>query len=96
MATLVLLEVRARDDSVEELMEFFKVNLPDTRSFDGCQDITGYLNEDGQTIVMVEHWDSKDHYQKYIAWREETGVLAAIGEMVEGAPVIRFFEPIAA
>ena len=46
----------------------------------------------GKTIVMVEHWDSKAHYEKYLAWREETGVLSDFGALLEGAPMIRFFD----
>ena len=94
MSTLVTLEGIAKSESVQELKDFLKRHLPDTRSYDGCQDITPYLNEDGRTIVMVEHWDSKEHYQKYLAWREETGVLADLGAMLDGEPTIRFFDPI--
>ncbi len=94
MSTLVTLEVVAKAESVQELKDFFKRHLPDTRSYDGCQDITAYLNEDGRTIVAVEHWDSKEHYQKYLAWREETGVLADLAAMLDGEPTIRFFDPI--
>jgi quinol monooxygenase YgiN len=69
-----------------------KRHIPDTRSYEGCQDITAYINEDDKTIVMVEHWDSKAHYEKYLAWREETGVLSDFGALLEGAPMIRFFD----
>ncbi len=94
MSTLVTLEGIAKAESVRELEDFLKRILPDTRSYDGCQDITFYLNEDGRTFVAVEHWDSKEHYQRYLAWRDETGVLAALGAMLNGEPTIRFFDPI--
>ena len=92
MGTLVILEAIAKTESILELEDFLKRHLPDTRSFKGCQNITAYINENGKTIVMVEHWDSKAHYEKYLAWREETGVLSDLGAMIEGAPVIRFFD----
>lgn len=94
MGTLVILEAIAKAESLRELEAFLKRHIPDTRSYDGCQDITAYLNEDGRTIVMVEHWDSKEHYQKYLAWREKTGVLADLGAMFDGGPTIRFFDAI--
>ncbi len=94
MGTLVIFEAIAKAESVRELEDFVQRHLPDTRSYDGCQDITGYLNEDGRTIVMVEHWNSKEDYQKYLAWREETGVLADLGAMLDGEPTIRFFDAI--
>ena len=94
MSTLVILEAIAKAESVRELENFLQRHIPDTRNYDGCHDITAYLNEDGRTIVMVEHWDSKEHYQKYLAWREETGVLADLGVMLDGEPTIRFFDAI--
>ena len=43
-------------------------------------------------MVLVEKWDSREHYQKYHAWRTETGVIDKIRSMVEGEASIRFFE----
>ena len=94
MGTLVILEAIAKTESVRELEEFLKRHLPDTRSYDGCQEITSYLNEDGKTVVIVEHWDSKEDYQKYLAWREETGVFADLGALLDHEPTIRFFDAI--
>ncbi len=94
MGTLVILEAIAKAESVRELEDFLQRHIPDTRNYHGCQDITAYLNEDGRTIVMVEHWDSKEHYQKYLAWRDETGVFADLGAMLDREPTIRFFDAI--
>jgi putative transposase len=34
-----------------------------------------YFNtEDGSNMVVVEHWDSRSHHEKYLTWRTETGV----------------------
>ena len=93
MPTLVILEVKAKSDSLGQVKEFLAKRLPETRAFEGCQSLTSYLNEDGRTIVIVELWDSKPHYEKYLAWREETGVLAEFGALLEGEPSFRFFEP---
>ncbi len=41
---------------------------------------------------MTEHWDSSEHYRKYLAWRTETGVLKELESMVEGGALIRHFE----
>jgi quinol monooxygenase YgiN len=93
MATLVLLEAKARAGSVEPMKKFLGERLPETRAFDGCRDITACLSsEDGRTFVFVEHWDSSEHYEKYLAWRTETGVLKELESMIEGAPQIRHFE----
>ena len=93
MATLVLLEAKARADAVERMKTFLEKRLPETRAYDGCRDITAYLaSEDRRTFVFVEHWDSSEHYEKYLAWRTETGVLKELESMIEGGALIRHFE----
>lgn len=94
MGTLVILEGVAKAESVRELEGFLRRVFPDTRSYDGCQDITAYLGEDGKTIVMVEHWNSKAHYEKYLAWRKQTGVFSKLSAMLHKEPTIRFFDAI--
>ena len=94
--TLVLLEVVAKSECVEQLKDMVKKIFPDTRAYEGCQGVTAFLNDDGRTFVMVEHWDSKEHYEKYLAWRTETGVLAKLVSLIEGAPSIRYFETVEA
>ena len=39
-------------------------------------------------------WDSVEHYEKYLAWRTETGVLAELSALLEGDPNIRYFEAV--
>ena len=94
MSTLVLLEVTAKPECVDAVKEFFRKHLPDTRKYDGCQDVSGYEHEDGGTIIQVQRWDSKEHYQKYLAQRVESGVLAELESLLDGNPSIRFFDPI--
>ncbi len=94
MATLVILEAKAKSNTLGQVKELLAKRLPETRAFEGCQSLTPYLNEDGQTLVIVELWDSKPQYEKYLAWREETGVLGEFEALLEGEPSFRFFEPI--
>ena len=94
MATLVLLEVTAKPECIDDVKAFFRRHLPVTRRYDGCQGIQGYEHEDGGTIIQVQHWDTKEHYQNYLAWRVETGVLAELEPLLDGEPSIRFFDPI--
>ena len=95
MAVLVLLEAKAKADAVDSLKDFLRPRLPQTRDFDGCQGIKIYLDPgDGRTFVFVEYWDSKAHYERYLAWREETGELAQLFSMLEGEPSIRYFDQV--
>ena len=92
MAILVQLEANAKPECVEELTGMIKQRFPETRAYDGCKEITAYLNEDGHTMVFVEQWESKEHYEKYFAWREETGVLEQLGVLLQDPPNIRFYD----
>ena len=55
------------------------------------------FNTDKGTSVK---WDGKKinthgysaHYEKYLAWREETGILQQLSAALEGPPSIRFFD----
>lgn len=92
MTTTVMLEFKAKPDLGNGLVAKLKEILPDTRSYDGCQQIDVYQNnDDPDTCIIQGLWDSQGHYEKYIAWREETGVLAAFVEALEGPPNIRYF-----
>ena len=95
MSVLVLLEAQVKSEDVSDMKSYLAEILPDTRAYDGCQRIDVYFNtEDTGNMVLVEHWDSRAHYEKYLAWRTETGVLDKMGAMFAGPPSIRYFERI--
>ena len=95
MSVLVLLEVQVKPEVIPDMKSYMAEILPDTRAYDGCQRIDVYFNtEDTGSMVAVEHWDSRAHYEKYVAWRTETGVMDKIGTMLAGPPSFRYFEKI--
>lgn len=92
MACQVLLEVKIKDGCHDELRAKFVELLPDTRGFDGC--IYIYLTkdqDDPSKIIIVELWESRQHYEKYLAWRTERGDMEILGEMME-EPTWRFLD----
>jgi quinol monooxygenase YgiN len=92
---MVLLELKAKADAVESLKAALPPLFPETRAFDGCRDITAYTcADDGRTLVFVERWESRAHYERYLAWRTETGTLAEVVGMLEGDISIRYFEQV--
>jgi len=92
MACQVILEFRIKDGCHDELKAQFRQFLPDTRAFDGC--ISIYLVQD-QTdpaqMLIIEMWDSKDKYEKYLEWRGEQGDMALLETMWE-SPSWRFLD----
>ena|ERR1700722_1966157 len=92
MSIVVLLDFRVKPDVIEESKEFFKKILPETRAYAGCQGVDVYNNADDPTnIIFYERWQSKEHYQKYFAWRTESGFMETFGAKLAGAPTIRYF-----
>jgi quinol monooxygenase YgiN len=83
------LKAGEQDGFTELCREAFKV----TRAYDGCQtiDLT-YNTEDANNWVLTETWDSKEHYEKYVAFRVEDGTVAKIGSLCTEAPSIKIYE----
>lgn len=94
MTCMVMLEVRAKAGTGNDLINIFEQILPDTRAYDGCISVDVYQNQDEPDIVvLVEQWQTRAHYEKYFAWREETGAIAQLGQLLDGPPSLRYFDP---
>jgi quinol monooxygenase YgiN len=91
MSLLVNLQLKVKPGQVPDLLETFKGILPGTRAYEGCHWVKLVANvEDENVLEAVSQWDSKAHYEAYLKWRTETGVLAALLEFLDEAPVFRF------
>jgi hypothetical protein len=44
--------------------------------------------------MLVEYWDSFEHYKKYVQWRRDTGVLPDFLTMCSSEPVTQSFDSI--
>ena len=93
MAVTVLLELKAKSGTGGGLVGVFKQILPDTRAFDGNIGVTVLQNQDDpDTLVLVEEWETKPHYEKYLAWRTETGAMDQLAPALDAPPSIRYFD----
>lgn len=93
MSCMVLLELQVKPESVNEMKALLSKILPQTRDFAGCMLVELYGNlEDTGDLVFHEHWESRAHYERYLAWRSETGGGAAMMDMLAGPPKLRFFD----
>jgi quinol monooxygenase YgiN len=93
MSTVVLLEMQVKPEAVNEMKALLKKILPDTRAYAGCQGLDIYSNlDDNGNLVFYERWESRDHYQKYLNWRTETGLLDQLGPKLAAPPKIRYYE----
>lgn len=91
MSVNVLLEVQSKPESIDQLKSTFQSILPDTRSYDGCLGVKVVGNQDDSlNLIFIETWETREKYEKYLAWRAETGALEALGKMLSEAPSIRY------
>ena len=93
MSVLVLLEMKMKPEHVDDLTDFLKSELHATRAFDGCNGLTFHRNQDDpNTMIAVEDWDSRQQYEKYLAWRTDRGDFEKLTAFMEGDPSIRYFD----
>ena len=93
MSVSVLLSGTLKDGLVEQFTEICSEAFHVTRAFDGCQNINLTLNvENPHKYVLTEVWDSKKHYEKYLAFKTEDGTVGAIGDMSVDGPNIDIFD----
>ena len=50
------------------------------------------LEGDPDAVEVISKWETKSHYEKYLAWREEDGTLGKLGAYLAADPVFRFLE----
>ena len=92
MTTMVCVEAELKQGRLDDAVAFLRQRFPETRDYPGCNGINAYLHDDGKTMVFVELWDTKEDFEKYLAWRQESGSFADFTEMVAGEMDIRTFE----
>ncbi|MCZ6866420.1 MAG: putative quinol monooxygenase [Candidatus Binatia bacterium] len=93
MSVLVLLEMNAKSGSAADIKNWLRDELHHTRGFDGCNSITFHSNQDDpNNMVFVEDWDSRQQYEKYLAWRVERGDIEKLMGWLGGEPSIRYYE----
>ncbi|MDH3618884.1 MAG: antibiotic biosynthesis monooxygenase [Nitrosopumilus sp.] len=92
MSVIVLVNISAKEDSLEELKKYFKEILPDTRSYEGCQGVHLYENQETPTKLTIHaKWTSEEAQKKYMAWRIETGELDKLTPMLSEPPSMQFY-----
>ena len=94
MATVVTAKFFPKPNKAEEMNDWFKNNLSDTKAYEGCQLIKGGYNKDTNEVILYEVWDSKEAHQKYVNWRIEIGDIPKLVEMSTKEPDIVYHEEV--
>ena len=87
MSTILIVDAQLKPESVDSAVAFFADIAPETRAFEGCEALDICIDsEDSGRLVLIEKWESMDHYHRYHKWREETGALDRIRSFLAGPP----------
>ena len=93
MSVSVLLGGELKDGLVDQFTEICTEAFQVTRAFDGCQNINLTFHvEETNKFVLTEVWDSKEHYEKYLAFRTEDCTIASVTNMCVDGPTIDIFD----
>ena len=93
MATRVILEVKAKPGTGDELVSFFRSHLPATRAYEGCTSVDALQNsDDADNVLVVEVWDSREQYEEYLAQHRGRGTSDRLMEFLAKPPSIRHFD----
>ena len=87
MSHTVLVELSCVNGKGAEYLETILPMLADTRAFEGCELVEVYTDEDNpDRIFLWEKWASRNNQEAYLAWRIETGTLAALDHFMAAEP----------
>ncbi|MYV97797.1 antibiotic biosynthesis monooxygenase family protein [Streptomyces sp. SID3343] len=93
MACHVIFELTAKEGRLDDLRKWFVDRLPATRSFEGNISVEVVRDQDVPTkVVFMEKWSARENFERYLAWRTETGVVQELVEMIEGEIDFRFYD----
>src|SRR5262249_21574012 len=95
METTVLLEVQIKPEKAEDMRQTLREMLADTRKFDGCVRVDVIQDQDNPgTFILVQKWRTRGHYEKYGAWRAETGMAQSMAAKLQATFSMRYFDSV--
>ncbi len=94
MAVTTLIELRTEACATDALVADLRSMLPDTRRYDGCHGVDVYRDRQSCRIFLVSRWQSREHHQRYLQWRQDSGVARRLSPMLAAPPVVRYLEPV--
>lgn len=79
MSVLMIIDLKAKDGSVDELRAHVKP--AETLAFAGNEGVEVAMNDDH--VLIVAHWATREDSDAYLAWRAESGD-QALFDLLEG------------
>ena len=91
MATIAILDLQLKADSLETAHTVIHATLAGTRTFPGCLDVTVLVDSDDPAhVVLYEAWESIEHDRAYRAWRASPEGASALGSILTARKLTQF------
>jgi quinol monooxygenase YgiN len=82
MNVQVTTELHTRPEHAQTLVDALRSALPHSLEHDRCEAIHLRCDQGDPTrLVSSTQWASRRNYEKYLAWRTETGMIDEIDEL---------------
>jgi quinol monooxygenase YgiN len=95
VSVAVTLQFQVKPDKVGDVLGFLRKNVPDHRSYEGCESLAVHQSQDDPTrFFLYEQWSARPRHEAYLAWRSETGMLAELVEMLAGDPSFGYYNTV--
>ena len=92
MATIAILDLQLKADSLETAPKVIHATLTATRAFPGCLGVTVLVDSDDPAhVVLHETWESIEHDRAYRAWRATPEGASELGSVLAAAPKVSLF-----
>lgn len=92
MSIWMTMEMSVRDGAFEGFSSFLQANLPNVRGFDGALQVNLFYDPATRAFLLQEEWTSQHHHQAYLAFIQESGVMAELLAFMEGEPRVTYYE----
>jgi quinol monooxygenase YgiN len=95
MSITIIVELRVKSGLEGAVADRLKVAVPETRSIEGCLEITAHRDVDKPNhFVVIECWSSREAYQAYADSRRQSGALDVMAARLESPMNVTCLEAI--
>ena len=90
----VNLQLKINNGLESDFIKELNILLKETRSYEGCHSVYFIQNQDDPSnLEFCSKWDTKRHYEKYLQWRIDSGVMGEVAKKyLNGKPIWRYFD----
>ena len=82
----ITLELTLKPEAIDAFCAGMRDAIKDTATRQGFRDIRIVRHAHEPRVLFVETWDSEADYDAYIAWRQSTGAMDAMAQIIAAPP----------